>query len=163
VLDTLRRCQVPSGGFGGGPGQLAHLAPTYAAVNALAILGRAEGYALVDRPALLVWLQSLRTRDGLFCMHADGEVDVRGAYCAASVARLLRLPLTPLFDGTAAGIARCGSCWFCCFFAIFSHWTVGGFRVAPQLPVVRWRHRGRAGRRGPRRLRLLRTSCAHGA
>ncbi len=34
---TLCRCQDPEGGFGGGPGQLAHLAPTYAAVNALAI------------------------------------------------------------------------------------------------------------------------------
>jgi hypothetical protein len=36
-LFALCRCQDPEGGFGGGPGQLAHLAPTYAAVNALAI------------------------------------------------------------------------------------------------------------------------------
>ena len=33
----LARCQNPTGGFGGGPGQVSHLAPTYAAVNALAI------------------------------------------------------------------------------------------------------------------------------
>ena len=32
--------QDPCGGFAGGPGQLAHLAPTYAAVNALCILGK---------------------------------------------------------------------------------------------------------------------------
>ncbi len=107
VIDTLRRCQNPAGGFGGGPGQLSHLAPTYAAVNALAILGRDEAIAVVDRPALLQWLLSLRTPDGFFCMHEDGEMDVRGAYCATSVAALLRLPMSPLFDGTAASVARC--------------------------------------------------------
>ena len=31
----LARCQDASGGFGGGPGQLPHLAPTYATVSAL--------------------------------------------------------------------------------------------------------------------------------
>ena len=31
------RCQDSEGGFAGGPGQLAHLAPTYAAVNSLVI------------------------------------------------------------------------------------------------------------------------------
>ena len=35
----LFRCQNKNGGFGGGPGQVSHLAPTYAAVNALAIIG----------------------------------------------------------------------------------------------------------------------------
>lgn len=38
VVDFLAKCQNPSGGFGGGPGQMSHLAPTYAAVNAIAIL-----------------------------------------------------------------------------------------------------------------------------
>ena len=47
-LDTLRRCQHPEGGFGGGPGQLPHLAPTYAAVNCLAILGP-DALDIVDR------------------------------------------------------------------------------------------------------------------
>jgi len=32
--------QHPEGGFGGGPGQAAHLLPTYASVCALAIVGR---------------------------------------------------------------------------------------------------------------------------
>ena len=35
----LATCQHPDGGFGGGPQQLPHLAPTYAAVAALATLG----------------------------------------------------------------------------------------------------------------------------
>ena len=39
VADFLGRCQNPDGGFGGGPGQVSHLAPTYGAVNALCCLG----------------------------------------------------------------------------------------------------------------------------
>jgi len=39
VAAFLGSCQHPDGGFGGGPQQLPHLAPTYAAVAALATLG----------------------------------------------------------------------------------------------------------------------------
>uniref|UniRef100_A0A4W6FXY7 Farnesyltransferase, CAAX box, subunit beta n=1 Tax=Lates calcarifer TaxID=8187 RepID=A0A4W6FXY7_LATCA len=35
--------------FAGGPGQHAHLAPTYAAVNALCIIGTEEAYNVIDR------------------------------------------------------------------------------------------------------------------
>ena len=35
--------------FTGGPGQEAHLAPTYAAVNALCILGTEEAFKIIDR------------------------------------------------------------------------------------------------------------------
>ena len=38
-ISQIFRCQNKTGGFGGGPGQISHLAPTYAAINALAILG----------------------------------------------------------------------------------------------------------------------------
>lgn len=48
VVETLMACQSEEGGFGGGPGQLPHLAPTYAAVCALAYAGE-EGWARVDR------------------------------------------------------------------------------------------------------------------
>ncbi|KAL3875010.1 hypothetical protein ACJMK2_037952, partial [Sinanodonta woodiana] len=44
ISQFLANCQCPDGGFGGGPGQVAHLAPTYAAVNALCILGTEEAY-----------------------------------------------------------------------------------------------------------------------
>lgn len=47
-IDTLKRCQHPGGGFGGGPGQLPHLAPTYASVNTLAILGP-DALQIIDR------------------------------------------------------------------------------------------------------------------
>lgn len=48
VVDLLLACQSEEGGFGGGPGQLPHLAPTYAAVCALAYAGE-EGWDKVDR------------------------------------------------------------------------------------------------------------------
>ncbi|POW20835.1 hypothetical protein PSHT_03116 [Puccinia striiformis] len=38
AIETLMSFQHPQGGFGGGPGQLAHLASTYASISALAIL-----------------------------------------------------------------------------------------------------------------------------
>jgi protein farnesyltransferase subunit beta len=45
---TLSTFQNADGGFGGGPGQLSHLAPTYAAVCALAYAGE-EGWDVIDR------------------------------------------------------------------------------------------------------------------
>lgn len=63
VCQFLARCQSPSGGFAGGPGQHAHLAPTYAAVNALCIIGTEEAYNVIDRYShcllrtLLRWLK----------------------------------------------------------------------------------------------------------
>lgn len=50
----------------------------------------------------------MKQADGSFVMHEGGEVDIRGAYCAASVATLLGLPLDELFEGTAEWIARYG-------------------------------------------------------
>lgn len=48
VIETIRSCQNKEGGFGGGPGQISHLAPSYAAVCALAYVGK-EGWAIIDR------------------------------------------------------------------------------------------------------------------
>lgn len=49
VVSFLSSCQHPQGGYGGGPGQMAHLAPTYAAVGALVTLGGEEALASIDR------------------------------------------------------------------------------------------------------------------
>ena len=53
IVDFLKRCQDPTGGFCGGPspGHSPHLAPTYAAVNALLTLGTADAYAALARAA----------------------------------------------------------------------------------------------------------------
>lgn len=49
IAGFLAKCQSEKGGFGGGPGQYPHLAPTYAAVNALCIIGTTEAYAVINR------------------------------------------------------------------------------------------------------------------
>uniref|UniRef100_A0A4X1UCT8 Protein farnesyltransferase subunit beta n=1 Tax=Sus scrofa TaxID=9823 RepID=A0A4X1UCT8_PIG len=107
VCQFLELCQSPEGGFGGGPGQYPHLAPTYAAVNALCIIGTEEAYDVINREKLLQYLYSLKQPDGSFLMHVGGEVDVRSAYCAASVASLTNIVTPDLFEGTAEWIARC--------------------------------------------------------
>eukprot|EP00128_Syssomonas_multiformis_P017202 Colp12_sorted_trinity150504_noHs@11180 len=102
----LSCCQSPEGGFGGGPDQYAHLAPTYAAVNSLAILGHEKALRVVDRKKLYQWLEKLKGVDGSFAMHIGGEADVRGAYCAIAVAKICNLPTEQLFAGTSDWIAR---------------------------------------------------------
>ncbi|KAJ3058053.1 hypothetical protein HK102_010715, partial [Quaeritorhiza haematococci] len=107
VVSTISRFQHPKGGFGGGPGQVPHLAPTYAAVNALAIVGTKEAYDCVDRKSLYEWLMRLKRPDGSFVMHEDGEIDVRGSYCAMSVAKLLNILTPELEAGVGEFVARC--------------------------------------------------------
>lgn len=107
VCQFLSRCQSPTGGFSGGPGQHAHLAPTYAAVNALCIIGTEESYNIIDRKKLLDFLLSVKQPNGSFVMHVGGEVDVRSAYCAASVATLTNILTPKLFEDTATWILSC--------------------------------------------------------
>jgi len=109
LVDFLGRCQDPEGGFAGGPGQVAHLAPTYAAVNSLAIIGTKESLSLFERGKLAAWLDRLRCPDGSFTMHVDGEVDIRGVYCALSVARLANIYTPELFMNTDQWLLRCQS------------------------------------------------------
>ncbi|XP_076441942.1 protein farnesyltransferase subunit beta-like isoform X2 [Babylonia areolata] len=109
VADFLKRCQHPTGGFAGGPGQFPHLAPTYAAVNALCILApvTTKVFDVLDRPGLYRFLMAMRDEEGAFKMHQGGEVDIRGAYCAASAARLTNMCSKELFEGTAEWICKC--------------------------------------------------------
>lgn len=107
VAQFLGKCQCETGGFAGGPGQEAHLAPTYAAVNALCILGTEEAYKIIDREKLQSYLHRMRTPYGSFKMHDGGEEDIRGAYCATSAARLTNIMTPELFDGTAEWIETC--------------------------------------------------------
>jgi protein farnesyltransferase subunit beta len=44
--------QNSTGGFGGGHGQISHLAGTYATVLSLAMVGGEEAFGLVDRHAM---------------------------------------------------------------------------------------------------------------
>lgn len=106
VIDFLSKCQNKSGGFAGGPGQLSHLAPTYAAINSLVILGTKEAYDIVDRKALLEFYISLK-KEGGFQMHQDGEIDVRGCYTVMSISKMLNIMTPELLEGVGEHIGRC--------------------------------------------------------
>eukprot|EP00891_Asterochloris_glomerata_P004559 jgi/Astpho2/4559/e_gw1.00067.409.1_t len=92
----LGHCQHREGGFGGGPGQLAHLAPTYAAVGTLVTLGGEQALASVNRQAVASFIAQMAVRPGDgrlggFTVCEGGEVDVRGCYCAMAAAHMLGL------------------------------------------------------------------------
>lgn len=53
------------------------------------------------------FLSSLRAEDGSFCMHENGEMDIRGAYCALAAAKLTNVYTPDMFKGTAEWIAKC--------------------------------------------------------
>ncbi|KAI1424030.1 terpenoid cyclases/protein prenyltransferase alpha-alpha toroid [Xylaria sp. FL1777] len=120
LVETARSIQNESGGFGGGFGQQSHLATTYAMVLSLAIVGGEAAYQVIDRRAMWKWLCALKQPDGGFRLTLGGEIDVRGAYCAAVLITILKLPLdlprdsaphTPepldLFTGLADYVRRC--------------------------------------------------------
>lgn len=77
LIDTARSMQNDTGGFGGGNGQMSHLATTYAMVLALALVGGDSVYDVVDRRAMWKWLCALKQPNGGFQMAVGGEVDVR--------------------------------------------------------------------------------------
>lgn len=101
------RCQHESGGFCGGPNTIPHLAPTYAAVCALCLIGTEEAYSVINRENLYKFLMSVRLSNGSFRMHKYGESDVRAVYCAATVARLTNIYTDTLFEGSARWVIRC--------------------------------------------------------
>ncbi|CCJ29712.1 unnamed protein product [Pneumocystis jirovecii] len=51
TISSIKAMQLESGGFGGGHGQIAHLASTYAAVMALCIVGGDAAYNCINRQA----------------------------------------------------------------------------------------------------------------
>ncbi|KAJ6032709.1 hypothetical protein N7540_003441 [Penicillium herquei] len=120
LISTLRPAQNSTGGFGGGRGQISHLAGSYAAVLALAIVGGEDAFSLIDRQSVWQWLGRLKQPDGGFRVCEGGEEDVRGAYCAMAIITLLDLPvelppdsparnagLHKLTDGLAQYLSRC--------------------------------------------------------
>ncbi|KAF4595927.1 protein farnesyltransferase subunit beta [Ophiocordyceps camponoti-floridani] len=120
LIETVRPMQNAGGGFGGGFGQLSHLATTYATVLSLCLMGGEDAYEVINRKSLWRWLCSLKQPDGGFQMAVGGEEDVRGAYCAAVIISLLGLPLdlspdspartaghVGLLDGLGEWVQRC--------------------------------------------------------
>lgn len=95
------------GGIAGGPnGQIGHVALTYAAVLALALI---EDYDTLSeiRENLYGWLLSLKHHDGSFAMHLGGERDTRSTYCVLLVASLLDITTPQLVENSQRWILSC--------------------------------------------------------
>ncbi|KAG1734874.1 terpenoid cyclases/protein prenyltransferase alpha-alpha toroid [Suillus paluster] len=110
AIDTIMAWQHQNGGFGGGPGQAAHLLPTYAAVCALAIVGRpgpGGGWDQIDREKMYEFFISVKQSDGAFLVAHHAEVDVRGTYCLLVAAHLLNILTPELLEGVPASIMSC--------------------------------------------------------
>lgn len=103
IVSTLQACWDSvgddAGGFGGGPGQMAHCATTYAAVLCLCIVAtchdpetalRAREYLKDIRIALRNWYVQLQ-ENGAYRMHFGGEIDVRATYTVLCCAKLLNI------------------------------------------------------------------------
>ncbi|QDZ17972.1 beta subunit of protein farnesyltransferase [Chloropicon primus] len=113
-LDFLGSCQNPSGGYGGGPQQLSHIATTYAAVAALVIVGGKGALEQVDKAATKEFFRKMQVRQGdqkgAFTVHNGGEVDMRACYLAMAVCRMLGLDTDFLdVEGMVEYIRRCQS------------------------------------------------------
>ncbi|CAL4947546.1 unnamed protein product [Urochloa decumbens] len=107
IVDFLARCQDKDGGYGGGPGQLPHLATTYAAVNTLVTIGSERALSSINRDKLYKFMLRMKDESGAFRMHDGGEIDVRASYTAISVASLVNILDVELAKGVGDYIARC--------------------------------------------------------
>lgn len=107
VIEFISECKYKDGGYGGGPGQLAHLGTTFAAINALVTQSNDRALESIDRLGVLNFLQSMKQPDGSFRMHEDGEIDARASYCALAVMRLLNIRDDTLLTNTADWLLSC--------------------------------------------------------
>ncbi|KAL2505169.1 Protein farnesyltransferase subunit beta [Abeliophyllum distichum] len=106
-IDFLSRCQDSRGGYGGGPGQMPHLATTYAAVNSLITLGGHRSLSSINRRKLYEFFMRMKDRSGGFRMHEGGEVDVRACYTAISTASVLNILDDELIQNVGDYILSC--------------------------------------------------------
>ena len=116
----LSLCQNTNGGYGGGPQQISHAAPTFAAICCIYILAHMTLlndssnistahtiYNTVNRKQLYQWLSSIKQGNGGFAVHVNGgEVDTRGTYCCVATASMLNILDEKLSNGTAEFISK---------------------------------------------------------
>lgn len=107
IIEFIKQCASPSGGYGGGPGQIGHLATTYAAVNALITLSDDNALESIDRTKMIQFLREMKQPDGSFTMHHDGEIDSRASYCALAVLRCLNIEDADLTSNVADWLLNC--------------------------------------------------------
>lgn len=109
IYQKLFGISTVGGPFGGGVGQLPHLASTYAAVNALAICENVDNcWNNINKESIYNWLLTLKRKDGGFqTCYKVGEYDTRGVYCAISVASMLGLLTEELCKNVVEFLVDC--------------------------------------------------------
>lgn len=152
VINFMIDCSHEEGGYGGGPGQIGHLATTYAAVNALISLSNEKALNSIDRSGIIKFLHRMKQPDGSFSMHdGDGEIDSRASYCALSVLRCLNIHDPSLTENASEWLLECqtyeggfasrpgceahGGYTFCC---VASLCLLGQLHRADLDSLVRW-------------------------
>ncbi|KAG7736517.1 hypothetical protein KL923_004724 [Ogataea haglerorum] len=103
----LECVDAETGAIGGGSGQMAHLAATYAGLLALTVSKSYNAAAQLDRRKIYNWLLQMKQPDGSFIMHYNGEADTRAVYCAICVASLLDILDDKLAYKTIDWLASC--------------------------------------------------------
>ena len=88
ITAFLKTCQSAAGGYGGGPGQLPHLAVSYATVATLVTLGTQEALQSIDREGMWRFLLSMcRSREEGGGMHVcAGDTPGLLAHCLTTSA-----------------------------------------------------------------------------
>lgn len=107
IIGTLQKMQAATGGFGGGPQQLPHTAPNYAAVLTLCTIGRPDGFSVIHRENMYRFFMSVKDPSGGFRMHHDGEIDTRGTYTVLAIARILNILTPQLTEGVTEYLLSC--------------------------------------------------------
>lgn len=107
VIGFMKECAHKDGGYGGGPGQIAHLATTFAAVNGLITTASEEALESIDRVNIVRFLHRMKQSDGSFSVHDDGEIDSRATYCVLSIMKCLNIQDNVLLENVADWILSC--------------------------------------------------------
>ncbi|GFP96060.1 protein farnesyltransferase subunit beta [Phtheirospermum japonicum] len=92
VIEFLQRCQNSNGGYGGGPGQMPHLATTYAAINTLITLGGHKSLSSINREKLYDFLLRMKDTSGGFRRTPPNDFGKIGSRLALGQLYLERVP-----------------------------------------------------------------------
>ncbi|GAW81235.1 farnesyltransferase beta subunit [Plasmodium gonderi] len=93
VFLYLNKIKNEDGAFGGGLNQYTHIATTYATVCVFIYLHDEENNFLsfLDKKKLHSYILKLKCKDGSFRLHKNGEIDMRGTYCAISICSMCHI------------------------------------------------------------------------
>lgn len=86
VVDFVKQCQHPCGGFSPSIGHDPHLLSTLSAVQILCLYDRLDA---IDAEKVVNWVVGLQQADGSFFGDEWGEVDTRFSFCATACLCLL--------------------------------------------------------------------------